>query len=1139
MSGTKIGKDEKMERKTNKKSSALPVIILLAVIIAAGVAAFFLLRGEKFLGGRKDITITEAVTTNTNGITDPELGNPDWIELCNPTDAAMDISNYALGVGNEEGGRFIFPSGTTIAGKGYLLVYFKDRGVSTTGKLVAGGDLAAAGETVTLYNTAGEVVHKVDIPELPANISYAMDSAGHFGYAKVPTPGAENSTAISKTLDGAQNIEAPKSLIVNEVLRGENGFVEVRNNSSKTIQLHDFYLSDNADKVNKWRFPQQTLEPGALAAVNLCGSAYAGSATADGEEGKLLFNANFKLNTEENTVYIAGSGGNIIDTFTFDMNMPGAVAAVRTAKGVEYTGTATKCAENSDSTFAEITWTDMDSSDVLRINEFLPKNKFDITDGDGDRSEWVELYNSGSEPVSLLGYYLSDNSAERDKWALPDITLGGGEYLIVFLSGKDRTDGEMHASFSISDTDEGIFLSNYNGMRSDSLLLPSELSANVSIGRGENGEVLYYARPTPAAANTAAGFAEPMGVGGFNPSSVYINEVCAVTTPRSGEMDWVEFYNGGDESVTLTGWHISDSKRELQKFELSFITVPAKGYAVLSCSGSISDAAPTVAPFSVSGSGDGLILTSADGTVIDYFETGATRLGVTSGRQTGGGSGDRVFFTQATKGSANPDVCYLSYAANAVFSNTELYHSEPFSLEIKTQNADGVIRYTTDGSKPTTASPVYSEPIRISSNTVIKAISAADGLIKSDITAATYLFEEKHTVPVVCLSIGKESFDEVYSVTDRWKKVEREGFCEYYEPDGTLGVEFPCGLRVNGASTLNMRQKSMSIFLRGGYGQSSTKYNFFPGNEVTEYTSLAVRNSGQDASKARIRDSFFSKCVEGLNIDNIKTRSVVVYINGQYWGLYDLNENQNEDYLATHYGVDPSTANIIRRNETPLAGDRADFKRVRNYALTGDISGSAKYEELCQWVDVDYFMDYLIAQTYFANGDMFNQKYWRTTDYKIKWRPIYYDLDLALGSSSPTRNVLPSYFNAEGVPSQDGSLTNMDIYVGLRKNRSWCEKFGERYVYVVYNYFTPEKVTTILDDMVKTMEPEMARHIKRWGIPSSMSAWKSSVSDLRGCLQKRTDYALSSLQKEFGFSNAQMEQWKANATAQPVAAAAE
>ena len=1136
MSGTKIGKDEKMERKTNKKSSALPVIILLAVIIAAGVAAFFLLRGEKFLGGRKDITITEAVTTNTNGITDPELGNPDWIELCNPTDAAMDISNYALGVGNEEGGRFIFPSGTTIAGKGYLLVYFKDRGVSTTGKLVAGGDLAAAGETVTLYNTAGEVVHKVDIPELPANISYAMDSAGHFGYAKVPTPGAENSTAISKTPDGAQNVEAPKSLIVNEVLRGENGFVEVRNNSSKTIQLHDFYLSDNADKVNKWRFPQQTLEPGALAAVNLCGSAYAGSATADGEEGKLLFNANFKLNTEENTVYIAGSGGNIIDTFTFDMNMPGAVAAVRTAKGVEYTGTATKCAENSDSTFAEITWTDMDSSDVLRINEFLPKNKFDITDGDGDRSEWVELYNSGSEPVSLLGYYLSDNSAERDKWALPDITLGGGEYLIVFLSGKDRTDGEMHASFSISDTDEGIFLSNYNGMRSDSLLLPSELSENVSIGRGENGEVLYYARPTPAAANTAAGFAEPMGVGGFNPSSVYINEVCAVTTPRSGEMDWVEFYNGGDESVTLTGWHISDSKRELQKFELSFITVPAKGYAVLSCSGSISDAAPTVAPFSVSGSGDGLILTSADGTVIDYFETGATRLGVTSGRQTGGGSGDRVFFTQATKGSANPDVCYLSYAANAVFSNTELYHSEPFSLEIKTQNADGVIRYTTDGSKPTEQSTEYTGAITISSNTVIRAATFVSGMMPSDVATATYLFETPHSVPVVTLAMNQKDFDDVYAVSSPFVPVvEREGHIQYFEKDGSLGVETSAGIRVSGASTRRYPQKSLALMFRSGYGRKTVTYPFFGNDYIKTFGSLVLRNAGQDCLNTRIRDSFTSTAVLDMNIDSSAATFCAVYINGRYWGLYDLKENMNKDYLAAHYGVDEDTVNIIKRNTVELAGSNADFLRVRSYVVQRNASGAnvvvpltaERYAEFTKWVDAESIADYLIAREYFPDADMFNQKYWRTTDYKVRWRAIFYDSDFAL--SSERGDVLGHYFNVVGVPSADGSLSQMDLYCGLRSNEEWSDYFITRYIYVTKYYLNNDRLLPLFDSMVDTIQPEMDRQIARWGRPESRSHWENEISKLRSMLAARPQYAKQCLQYNFKLSEAQYAEYEAKA----------
>ena len=60
----------------------------------------------------------------------------------------------------------------------------------------------------------------------------------------------------------------------------------------------------------------------------------------------------------------------------------------------------------------------------------------------------------------------------------------------------------------------------------------------------------------------------------------------------------------------------------------------------------------------------------------------------------------------------------------------------------------------------------------------------------------------------------------------------------------------------------------------------------------------------------------------------------------------------------------------------------------------------------------------------------------------MRWRPVYYDLDLALSSSSPTRNILPNYFNAEGIPSQDGSLTNMDLYVGLRKTRTGAWPLG-------------------------------------------------------------------------------------------------
>jgi len=608
---------------------------------------------------------------------------------------------------------------------------------------------------------------------------------------------------------------------------------------------------------------------------------------------------------------------------------------------------------------------------------------------------------------------------------------------------------------------------------------------------------------------------------------VHISEVCAVTAPKSNTSDWIELHNPSDDSINLEGWHLTDDPNDMTKFTFPSFKISSGGYEAISAT--TSSTSGVSAPFNISATGETLILTDKDGNIKDVFTTGALAKGVTSGRS--GSDPARVFFSTPTKGEANSSNTYSSFTAQPVFSDTSLYHSSAFNVEITCPTPGASIYYTTDGSKPTTSSKKYTAPVSISSNTVIKAIAHSDGMLSSETASATYLFEEPHTVPVVCLSTDSESFEQVYSVTDRWQKVEREGYFEYYEADGLLGTRFPCGLRVNGASTLTMDQKSLSIFLRGGYGQSSTNYPFFTDSDVKEYRSLCVRNSGQDYSKARLRDSYYMKAVKGLNLDHVETKVVVVYINAQYWGIYDLNENQNEDYLATHYGVEPDTVNIIRRNETPLAGDRTDFYRVRKFALEGDTARDSKYEELCQWVDVDYFMDYLIAQTYFSNGDMFNQKYWRTTDYTIKWRPIYYDLDLALGAASPTRNVLPNYFNPEGIPSRDGSITNMDIYVGLRKNPGWCEKFGERYIYVMETHFNTDRLVSILDEMEATLKPEMKRHIAKWDAPSSISAWEKSVDALRECLKDRPEHAIKALKSEFGFSDSKIQQWQESARA--------
>ena len=917
---------------------------------------------------------------------------------------------------------------------------------------------------------------------------------------------------------GDPGADVPEGLVVSEVVRGDHGFAEIFNNSDKSVDLGNFWLSDNPNKSDKWQFPDEDLEPGAYAVVLFSDSIAPAEA-----QGYLLFRATFKLNSEENGVYLFSRGGKLADKLVFGAGMPSALAAVRVGDGSAYTAFPTMGARNSDSVFSDLTVRPMDASSPVYINEVLASNKYDITDEDGDRSDWVELYNASAESVRLLGYYLSDDPSNPDKWALPDVTLESGGYLIVFLSGKDRTEAELHTSFKLSSTDEGLFLTCFDGMTQDSVVVPEELAPNISIGRGEDGSILYFPRPTPGAPNTTVGFTEYIGVGGFNPSSVYISEVCAVTPARSHEMDWVELYNGGSSSVTLTGWHLSDSRSDLDKYELSSVSIPAGGYAAVNCSDKLRDAWAKPAPFAISPAGETLYLSDANGVVVDVFESGALRTGVTSGRENGTENGERVFFSKPTKGARNADTCLLSYAAAPAFSETGLYHDSPFTVTLSTRSENGVIHYTLDGSAPTASSTVYAGPISVTGNTVIRALTVVDGLVPSETVTVTYLFEKQHTIPVVTLAMAPADFSEVYAVSKPFVPVvERECMMQYFETDGSLGVEAPAGVRVSGASTRAYAQKSLGIYFRAGYGRSSVTYPFFGADYFTNFGALVLRNAGQDWIGPRIRDSFTSTSVLGMNIDASAASFVAVYINGKYWGLYDLKENMNEEYLATHYGVDPETANIIKRNTMELEGTNTDFLRVRGYVVQNDTViplTDERYAQFTQWVDAESIMDYLIARQYFPDADMFNQKYWRTTDYKVRWRAVFFDSDFAL--ASPTGDVLHCYFNVKGVPSANGSLSQMDLYCGLLSNAQWRHDFIVRFIYCTKYYLTTERLLGIYDSMVSTMSPEIGRQIARWGQPKSVSHWQSEIQKLRSYIIDRPGYAKQNLLYVMGISSDQ------------------
>ncbi|MEA4869650.1 MAG: lamin tail domain-containing protein [Christensenella sp.] len=1088
----------------------------IAIFLFAAALLPLLFACSDTTAGKGDLVVNEIVSSNKRSLVDAALGTPDWIELYNAGAAPIDLSGYGISDNIRDLHKFVFPKGTILGEGEYLILYAMSRTEDMAADaMVTDFGLSKSGDYLFVTDAYFGLVAQMDVPPLYTDVSYARKADGTYGYSGVPTPGAENTGDIYGSLDAvfaAQNLGA---LSISEVMPTDDAsgyrWVELYNSSENAIGLENYCLSDDEANPLKWQISSGTVPAGGYASIYLSGLG------SDAKEG---MHAPFRLGKDDTVLLLSDLQGNPIDRISWQAGIPKGVSAIKDASGASvYTAYPTFEAANSTLTFTNLAITVMEKSDPVHLNEVLKYNTLSAIDSDGDREEWAEVKNFSSAPVSLLGYFLSDEAANLYKWAFPDITLQPGECKIVFLSGKNRADGELHANFSLSDEENDVFFTCLNGMRTESLSLAGIDRDNISVGLDDEQNIRYFASPTPGSDN-AHGFETAEQIGCFDNTGVFISEVSAVQEVKSGANDWIELHNGSDQSIDLTGWTLSDNAGMPAKYTFAGKSIDAGGYLVVDCTNKPMRQKEDTAPFSISPGGETIVLYNAQGVLVDSFDTGALAPELTSGRVESDPSIARVFFSKATRGEENDSDVTIGVAAQPVFSDYSLYHSEKFSVTIRCDDPNAEIHYTTDGSEPTLKSKRYTEPLIFAKSMPLRAISYVSGKRTSEITTATYLFEEPHTVPVVCINGDPKRIDEVMSVTDKFKKVERPAYISYYEADGSLGVSFPAGIKPKGAGTIVYAQKSLSINLRAGYGQSSVTYPFWPGYDFDTFSALVVRNGGQDWDDARIRDSYASALVEGMYVDNSATRPVVVYINGEYNGLYDLNEDQNGEFLQTHYGIDNDKVEFIRRNSAVIKGSNEDIKRVRAFAENENLSDDAVFAEFSQWVDVQYFTDYFIAQTYICNSDMFNQKYWRTTDYGLKWRPVFFDLDFAFVTA--TRDIIGQYFNPNGVPSVDQSLTYFEIYIGLKKNKAWREYCVDRYVEVVEKYFNADRATKLFDDMVDVIRPEMRRQINKWGKPSSMSAWEQEIKRMRSYIEKRPEYALENMREYFGLSKSEL-----------------
>lgn len=484
-------------------------VLLCGMLLVGGPAACANLSALPENG----IIINEVVTGNKLSLTHETYGTPDWIELYNGSDQDVDLSGYYL-TDNVENSDKLSPLPRQVLKAGeYLILYANGE----SGENCLSFSLSRKGETLTLVNPRKEAVSALTIPALEKDVSYARREDGTYGYCRLPTPGAPNggeilsdapaTSLLSKEGEEVYTKDSYETVLFNELLsRGEQVYcedcghyvdcIELYNPGLITASLKGYTLTDDPEDGKKHNMPEAELDGLHYLLLYGCDS------DCPCSDGHVCMD--FGLSRYGETLYLFDPLGNLLDKVELPELEKNTTYARRSdgSWGVCHVPTLGCANVEADIGAAPVVSSDtvpVMGDTRLFISEALAKNVDSVIDEDGDRSDFCEICNKSTEAVSLSGWYLSDNPNKLRKWALPEVTLQPGEYLLIFLSGKDRAEGELHASFSLSVGETLTLYDSTTGLY-DALTIP-ETREGVSVGRDETGATVYYGMPTPGYAN--------------------------------------------------------------------------------------------------------------------------------------------------------------------------------------------------------------------------------------------------------------------------------------------------------------------------------------------------------------------------------------------------------------------------------------------------------------------------------------------------------------------------------------------------------------------------------------------------------------------------------------------------------------
>ena len=957
---------------------------------------------------------------------------------------------------------------------------------------------------------------------------------------------------------------------------------EVTNVSGDSASLEGWKVARDTDTTKFIEFPNVTLKSG-QAVIIYCTNVLENKAGYE-------FHAPFKLSSAGCMLILYDTDGRAMQSINVpDLRANSAYAYI---DGVwQVTAEATPGRANTHESYVSLREKRTVNSSPIMITELMGKNTCYAPDENGEFVDWIEIYNSSSQTVSLMNYALSDSEENLRKWVFPNISIGPGQYMLIYCSGYDRTDpaGKLHTNFRLSTEKECAILTDAQGNIID-FVEYDLLKADQSYTRLSDGSWDLNKAPTPGLANTSESAALISAqFAARNSSGVFINEVMASTTTEleknAPSYDWMELRNNTNQTVDLSGYGLSDDSAKPRKWQFpNGTTIAPGGYLPIYLSGRGTDSTEPSSPpyhttFRLSATeGETVVFSDPDGHVLDLCYLGTQYSDVSYGRLGTSIDSGFVYLSQATPGRDNVGTGYAEYMDAPSFSQAGgLYPAgQVIQLTLKCEPG-ATIYYTLDSSEPDPnelnghtytvdpefASQVsgetrtyrYTGPITIDRTTVVRAITAKNGQLSSRIETQTYFIGVSHTMDIVSLVVDPEdlwsyeymvglyvkgpnaSSKSPYGSPDKganfWSTKEKEANVELYSPSGDTILSQNCGVRLHGQYSRTEAQKSFKLIARSRYGTKRFYADLFPNRDYTEYQSFLLRTSGQDWTKTRMRDSILSSLAEDIRVKNQDPSSPlyqpdthpvmyqdtalsVVYINGEYWGQYNLRERINTFSICQWEGWDESVKDSIdlqKANDTVMQGTKEAWTSVKDWYTKNGIRTEENLAYIEEKVDVWNYLNWCAVQIYTGNTDLLNCKKYRCELTDGKWRWILFDFDWAFTTDT---NSINRWLHVGGVDKTDKSSAPLDnsLFLALLENNKCKDYFWTLLAEMLANEWSTESMVSRMQTRYYELDPEMDQHLRRWGL--SRSDFDSAVKSFVGYAQKRPGRLLYFLSNKLG-----------------------